>query len=83
MTGKMTLTFNRDTYARLLANYQPKVIENDRENEQAKKLGDFFSCRFGYFRSWGKLYIMLQYIRFYYHHNYGRAVALSQLDGNR
>ena len=31
----MTLIFNRDTYAQLLAKYQPKVITNDAENEQA------------------------------------------------
>jgi len=31
----MTLTFNPETYALLLAKYQPKVITNDRENEQA------------------------------------------------
>jgi HTH-type transcriptional regulator / antitoxin HigA len=33
--GKMTLTFNRDTYADLLVQYQPKVITNDQENEYA------------------------------------------------
>lgn len=31
----MTLTFNPETYAQLLAKYQPKVITNDTENEQA------------------------------------------------
>ena len=31
----MTLTFNRETYAQLLAKYQPKVITTDAENEQA------------------------------------------------
>jgi HTH-type transcriptional regulator / antitoxin HigA len=31
----MTLTFDKDTYADLLAQYQPKVITNDQENEQA------------------------------------------------
>jgi HTH-type transcriptional regulator / antitoxin HigA len=31
----MTLTFNPETYALLLAKYQPKVITNDAENEQA------------------------------------------------
>lgn len=31
----MTLTFNRDTYGSLLAKYQPKIIENEEENEQA------------------------------------------------
>lgn len=31
----MTLTFNPETYAVLLAKYQPKVITNDAENEQA------------------------------------------------
>jgi len=38
MRGKMTLTLNRDTYGRLLAEYLPKVIENDAENEQAINL---------------------------------------------
>ncbi len=36
MSGKMTLTLNRDTYGSLLAEYLPKVIENEAENEQAK-----------------------------------------------
>ena len=31
----MTLIFNSKTYAQLLAKYQPKVITNDTENEQA------------------------------------------------
>ncbi|MBN3927020.1 transcriptional regulator [Nostoc sp. NMS4] len=31
----MTLTFNPETYALLLAKYQPKLITNDAENEQA------------------------------------------------
>ncbi|WP_414624581.1 helix-turn-helix domain-containing protein [Calothrix sp. CCY 0018] len=31
----MTITFNRETYAQLLAKYQPKVITTDAENEQA------------------------------------------------
>ncbi|MBE9006855.1 transcriptional regulator [Fortiea sp. LEGE XX443] len=31
----MTLTFNPENYALLLAKYQPKVITNDAENEQA------------------------------------------------
>lgn len=31
----MTLTFNLENYAFLLAKYQPKVITNDTENEQA------------------------------------------------
>lgn len=31
----MTLIFNPETYAVLLAKYQPKVITNDAENEQA------------------------------------------------
>ncbi|MCC5640383.1 transcriptional regulator [Nostoc sp. CHAB 5844] len=31
----MILTFNPETYALLLAKYQPKVITNDAENEQA------------------------------------------------
>lgn len=31
----MTLTFNSKTYADLLGQYQPKVITNDRENDNA------------------------------------------------
>lgn len=33
--GKMTLTFDNETYANLLAKYQPKIIQNDEENERA------------------------------------------------
>ena len=33
--GKMTLTFDSGTYAQLLAQYQPKVITSDAENEAA------------------------------------------------
>ena len=36
--GKMTLTFNRETYGALLAQYQPKVIISEAENEQALAL---------------------------------------------
>ena len=36
--GKMTLTFNRETYGALLAQYQPKVIVTEEENEQALAL---------------------------------------------
>jgi HTH-type transcriptional regulator/antitoxin HigA len=39
-SGKMTLTFNTETYAQLLAKYQPKVITNDEENEQAILLAE-------------------------------------------
>jgi len=45
MSGKMTLTLNRDTYGRLLAKYLPKVIENDAENEQAIILAEALSHR--------------------------------------
>lgn len=31
----MTLTFNRESYAALLAKYQPKVITTEAENENA------------------------------------------------
>ncbi|MGL5806067.1 MAG: helix-turn-helix domain-containing protein [Xenococcaceae cyanobacterium] len=31
----MTLTFDNETYANLLAKYQPKIIQNDEENERA------------------------------------------------
>jgi HTH-type transcriptional regulator / antitoxin HigA len=36
----MTLTFNPQTYANLLAKYQPKVIKTDEENEQATALAE-------------------------------------------
>ena len=39
----MTLTFNRETYASLLAQYQPKVIKTDEENEQAIALAEELS----------------------------------------
>ena len=45
MSGKMTLTLNRDTYGSLLAKYLPKVIENDAENEQAIILAETLSHR--------------------------------------
>ncbi|MEH2239601.1 helix-turn-helix domain-containing protein [Nostoc sp.] len=41
----MTLTFNRETYASLLAQYQPKVIKTDEENEQAITLAEELSHR--------------------------------------
>jgi HTH-type transcriptional regulator/antitoxin HigA len=41
----MTLTFDRETYAGLLAQYQPKVIETDAENEQAIALAEELSHR--------------------------------------
>ncbi len=43
MSGKMTLTLNRDTYGNLLAKYLPKVIENDEENERAITLAEELS----------------------------------------
>ena len=39
----MTLTFNRETYESLLAQYQPKVIKTDEENEQAIALAEELS----------------------------------------
>ena len=45
MSGKMTLTLDRDTYGSLLAEYLPKVIENDEENEQAITLAEALSHR--------------------------------------
>jgi hypothetical protein len=41
----MPLTFDRETYAELLAQSQPKVIANDRENEQAIALAEELSHR--------------------------------------
>jgi HTH-type transcriptional regulator / antitoxin HigA len=40
ISGKMTLTFNPETYASLLAMYKPKVIKNDEENEQIIELAE-------------------------------------------
>lgn len=34
MSGKMTPTINREAYSNLLAQYPPKVIETEAENEQ-------------------------------------------------
>jgi HTH-type transcriptional regulator/antitoxin HigA len=45
MSGKMTLTLDRDTYGSLLAEYLPKVIENDEENERAITLAEALSHR--------------------------------------
>lgn len=43
MSGKMTLTLDRNVYGNLLAKYLPKVIENDEENEQAIALAEELS----------------------------------------
>jgi HTH-type transcriptional regulator / antitoxin HigA len=43
--GKMPLTFDRETYAELLAQSQPKAIVNNRENEQAIALAEELSHR--------------------------------------
>jgi HTH-type transcriptional regulator / antitoxin HigA len=43
--GKMTLTFDRETYAELLAQSQPKVIVSDDENERAIALAEELSHR--------------------------------------
>jgi HTH-type transcriptional regulator / antitoxin HigA len=46
--GKMTLTFNRDRYIDLLAEYQPKLIKTEAENDRAlamvEKLMHLSSC---------------------------------------
>ncbi|MDY6901754.1 MAG: transcriptional regulator [Cyanobacteriota bacterium] len=36
----MTITFNPENYGQLLAKYQPKVITNDEENEQAISIAE-------------------------------------------
>jgi HTH-type transcriptional regulator / antitoxin HigA len=41
--GKMTLTFDRETYAELLVQSQPKVIVSDEENEKAIALAEELS----------------------------------------
>lgn len=41
----MTRTFNRDSYASLLAQYQPKVIETESENEAAITLAEALEHR--------------------------------------
>ncbi len=38
INGKMTRTFNPESYGKLLAKYQPKIITTEEENEQALKL---------------------------------------------
>jgi HTH-type transcriptional regulator / antitoxin HigA len=38
----MTLTFNREQYARLLTKYQPKVIETEQEYRQALTVVQYF-----------------------------------------
>jgi HTH-type transcriptional regulator / antitoxin HigA len=43
--GEMTLTFDRETYAELLAQSQPKVIVSDDENEKAIALAEELSHR--------------------------------------
>jgi HTH-type transcriptional regulator / antitoxin HigA len=43
--GKMTLTFDRETYAELLAQSQPKLIVSDDENEKAIALAEELSHR--------------------------------------
>ena len=41
----MTLTFNPETYGRLLAEYKPKAIKTDEENEQAIAIAEELSHR--------------------------------------
>ena len=43
MSGKMTLTINPDLYGTLLAQYQPRVIETDEENENVILLAEELS----------------------------------------
>jgi HTH-type transcriptional regulator / antitoxin HigA len=38
INGKMTGTFNPESYGKLLAEYQPKTITTEEENEEALKL---------------------------------------------
>ena len=38
--GKMTRTFNKESYASLLAQYQPRIIETEEENEVAIALAE-------------------------------------------
>lgn len=41
----MTLTFNSEAYASLLARYKPKVIKTDQENEEAIALAEEIAHR--------------------------------------
>lgn len=41
----MTLTFNPETYGNLLAEYKPKAIKTDEENEQAIAIAEKLSHR--------------------------------------
>ncbi len=45
ISGKMTLTINPEIYANLLAEYQPKVIKTDEENELAIALAEELAHR--------------------------------------
>ncbi len=45
INGKMTLTINPEIYANLLAEYQPKVIKTDEENERVIALAENLAHR--------------------------------------
>jgi HTH-type transcriptional regulator / antitoxin HigA len=45
VNGKMTRTFNPESYGKLLAEYQPKTITTEEENEQALKLAQSLEYR--------------------------------------
>ncbi len=42
ISGKMTLTFNREQYAQLLTKYQHKVIETEQEYRKALTVVEYF-----------------------------------------
>lgn len=45
INGKMTRTFNPESYGKLLAEYKPKTITTESENEQAIKLAQSLEHR--------------------------------------
>jgi HTH-type transcriptional regulator / antitoxin HigA len=45
ISGKMTLTINSEVYANLLAQYQPKIIKTEEENEYAIALAEELAHR--------------------------------------
>jgi HTH-type transcriptional regulator / antitoxin HigA len=45
INGKMTRTFNPESYGKLLAEYQPKTITTEQENEEAIKLAQSLEHR--------------------------------------
>lgn len=78
----MTLTFNPETYALLLAKYQPKVITNDTENEQAILIAEELAHRINRTSEESTLYeLLIALIEKYENEKYpmGETTPLSML----